>query len=86
MKDRLVVIPAYNEEKNINRTLKNINKMKKNIPFDLVIVNDGSSDRTAEIGLNNKVKVLTHPFNMGYGSALHTGFKYAFRNKYKQRI
>jgi len=84
--DLLIIIPAYNEEKNIYRTLQNIKNIKKKVEFDLIIIDDGSQDRTVQIAKNQECKVLKHPFNMGYGSALHTGFKYAFRKKYKQVI
>jgi len=75
-----VVIPTYNEEKSIVNTVK---KLKKIECIDkMIIVNDGSTDRTGEILDSIKgIKVLTHEKNLGYGAALKTGFE-AAKNKY----
>jgi len=75
-----VILPAYNEEKNIGPTIDEIsnflNEIKK--PFEIIVVNDGSIDGTAKIladysGKNNII-VVTHPKNLGYGTALRSGF------------
>ena len=82
MKEKIVIlIPAYNEEKNIQKVIKNC------LPFktDLVIINDGSTDKTLEKinSFKNKVIILSHHKNQGKGKALQTGFDYALKNNYK---
>lgn len=76
-----VVLPAYNEEENIEHTVNSclIYLDKKFGDYEVVVVNDGSSDKTSEIvqrlTLNNsKIKLINHDINRGYGSALRTGF------------
>ncbi len=73
--DCLVLIPAYNEEKNIGRVLKEIRNLK--IPLDILVINDGSTDSTGAEVEQAGEKVITLPYNLGYGGALQTGFKYA---------
>lgn len=80
MKDYLVIIPAYNEEKNIENVIENV---IKEAPFcDLIVVNDGSTDNTREIVKKHGLDVVSHPFNLGYGVAIYTGFLYANSKKY----
>jgi glycosyltransferase involved in cell wall biosynthesis len=80
----LVIIPAYNEEKNIDEVLKKI--IELGIKMDIVVINDGSRDNTLKIVRQNNVKVISNPFNLGYGGALQTGFKYAVIKGYKYII
>jgi len=69
-----VLIPAFNEEKNI---LEVINKTKKLKKFDkIIVVDDGSKDKTAELVKKTKVTLLKHEKNRGKGEALKTGFSY----------
>ena len=76
----LIIVPSFREEKNILRV---ISGLRANVPdLDVLIIDDGSKDRTQEIALNNGVKVLKHPFNMGYGVAVQTGYKYAVKHGY----
>jgi glycosyltransferase involved in cell wall biosynthesis len=73
----LVVIPAFNEEGQIAAVIRQV---KQQIPeAQIMVVNDGSSDRTEQSALVAGAKVLSHPFNMGYGVALQTGYKYALQ-------
>lgn len=80
LKNLSVFFPAYNEEKNIENTVKKTEEVLKNLKlnYEITIVNDGSSDRTGEVaeGLakNPRVKVINHPKNLGYGEALKSGF------------
>jgi glycosyltransferase involved in cell wall biosynthesis len=77
----LVMIPAYNEESNIEGV---IGKVREHVPYaDILVVNDGSRDKTAYVAQNSGVHVVSHPFNMGYGVACQTGFKYACRMGYE---
>lgn len=75
-----VILPAYNEEKNIGPAIDDISKFLNKIkePFEIVVIDDGSKDGTAEI-LNeckkrNNIIIVTHPKNLGYGAALRSGF------------
>ncbi len=71
----LVLIPAYNEEDRIGGVIAGI---KKFVPSaDIIVVDDGSNDRTAIVGRHAGAMVISHPFNLGVGSALQTGYKYA---------
>ncbi len=79
----LVIIPAYNEEKNIVKTVKNIEKLNlKNYTIDYVVINDGSSDNTKKICIENKINMIDLPFNLGIGGAVQTGYKFAYYNNY----
>lgn len=76
----LFVIPAYNEEENIEKVLKEI---KKDADFaDIVVVNDGSSDSTSSIVNKMKVNCIDMVYNVGYAMAVQTGIKYAYQNDY----
>ena len=79
-----VFFPCYNEQGNIARTSQRaIDVLQKlGADYEVIIVDDGSSDATAKIadeiaGQNNRVKVVHHPTNLGYGAALQSGFKAA---------
>ena len=76
----LIIIPAYNESSNIERV---VNNLKDNYPqYDYVIVNDGSSDNTAEICRKNGYNFIDLPVNLGLAGAFQTGMKYALRHGY----
>ncbi len=76
----LIVIPAFNEAKNIGVVIDEINVELPGIP--VLVINDGSSDATAQIAKEHGAKVISLPYNSGYGVALQTGFLYAVQNKY----
>jgi glycosyltransferase involved in cell wall biosynthesis len=76
----LVIIPAFNEEENIARV---IDELKSDMPqLDLLVVDDGSTDRTAELVRHTLVPCLSLPFNIGYSGALQAGYKYAVTHDY----
>lgn len=80
----LIIIPAYNEGKVLGPVIKNIKaelKSAKGIKFDLVVVNDGSSDNTKAVAEKNTT-TISHLVNMGSGAATRTGLEYAKRNNY----
>lgn len=79
--DTLVIIPAYCEEANISRVVGNIRAAVPSV--DILVVDDGSSDRTRQVALACEVHVVSHPINMGYGTALQTGFKFALAHGYE---
>ncbi len=76
----LVAIPAYNEEATISRVVA---EARKFLPeFDLLIINDGSRDATAQILQGLGVVTATHLCNLGYGRAIQTAIKYALKCDY----
>ncbi len=79
-----VFFPCYNEQENVGRTTENALMVleKLGTDFEVIIVNDGSSDDTSRIaddiaGRDERVKAVNHPRNLGYGAALQSGFKAA---------
>jgi glycosyltransferase involved in cell wall biosynthesis len=77
----IVIIPAYNEEANVAQVIQSVRQC---LPAaDVVVINDGSSDRTARVAAQAGARVISHPYNMGYGAALQTGYKYARENDYR---
>jgi len=78
-----VIIPAYNEEKTIKSMLRSLPSGIKGISdIDIIVVNDGSTDRTSEIAKSLKrVIVIDLPMNMGVGVATRAGFEYAKKNE-----
>jgi UDP-N-acetylglucosamine---dolichyl-phosphate N-acetylglucosaminyltransferase len=77
MKKRVfVVIPAFNEEKHIGQIIR---KAKKYVD-DVLVIDDGSKDKTKEEAIKNKAIVLRHLVNLGKGSAVKTGCDYAVNN------
>jgi glycosyltransferase involved in cell wall biosynthesis len=81
MASGLVVIPAFNEAEHIAKVLHGLAQCAPE--FDVLVVDDASRDATAEIARANGATVVTHPFNMGYGVALQTGYRYALEFEYK---
>ncbi len=76
----LIVIPAYNEEPRIRGVIANI---REHVPdAGILVVDDGSTDGTAEAAGMAGAWVASLPYNLGYGVALQTGFKYASRNSF----
>lgn len=74
----LVIIPAYNEEKSIVRTVNSILSTK----YDYIIINDGSTDHTAKLLKENHYNHINLPSNLGIGGAVQTGYKYAALHGY----
>lgn len=77
---KLIIIPAFNEESNIEKTVQAI--LKDAVDFDYVIINDCSTDRTKEICENNCYNIVNLPINLGIGGAVQTGYKYAYEHGY----
>ena len=76
----LLIIPAYNEEKNISKTIKKVMEYSKDI--DYVVINDGSIDNTPEILDKENLNHIDLVRNLGIGGAVQTGYKYAYENDY----
>lgn len=81
MKKLSIIIPCYNEEKNITKILKKVNDVKlSNIKKEIIVIDDCSTDNSKKILEENKKmlqKILFHENNMGKGAALRTGIKNA---------
>lgn len=77
---KIIIIPAYNEEENIERTVNAIQKSAQG--FDYVIINDCSTDNTRKICEKNEFNIVNLPINLGIGGAVQTGYKYAYENGY----
>jgi glycosyltransferase involved in cell wall biosynthesis len=77
----LVIVPAFNEEASIGATLEELVCFWP--PEDIIVINDGSKDQTSAVVASHGVKQLVHPTNMGYGTSLHTGVRYAERAGYQ---
>ena len=76
----LVLIPTYNEGANIAAVIDGIRQAAPE--GDILVVNDGSRDDTAAAAAAAGATVISHPFNMGYGVAIQTGYKYAAARGY----
>ena len=81
---KLIIIPAFNEEANIEKT---ITAIKNNAPnFDYIIINDCSTDKTKEICESFGYNIINLPINLGIGGAVQTGYKYAFLYGYDMAV
>lgn len=71
-----VVIPVFNEEKNIGFVIRGVHHVLKRMgfPYEVIVVDDGSVDRTAEVAKNCDVKLINNDMNLGKGVALRAGF------------
>ena len=85
-KEVLIIIPAYNEAKNMEGVLAELEKPEISEIADVLFMNDASSDDTNWIAKRHNHTVVTHVFNLGYGSGLQLGYKYAVRREYKYVI
>lgn len=80
----LIIIPAYNEELNIERVVDNL---IKNYPqYDYIVVNDGSKDSTAAICRRRGYQLIDLPINLGLSGAVQTGIRYAIKNGYDAAV
>lgn len=85
-KELLIIIPAYNEAKNIGAFLDKLEEPQISEFADILVMNDASKDNTAEIVRSRNHAVVTHVFNLGYGSGLQVGYNYALRKGYRYVI
>jgi glycosyltransferase involved in cell wall biosynthesis len=82
--DTLIIIPAYNEEESLPTVLKELREQTPEL--DVLVVSDGSTDRTAIVADAAGVPVAELPYNLGIGGALRTGFTYAVRKGYQRAV
>ena len=76
----LIIIPAYNEQANIQKTIREISALS--IKPDVIVIDDGSTDLTAQEAKDSGASVISLPFNLGIGGAVQTGFQFAFEHGY----
>lgn len=84
MEKILLIMPAYNEEANILKTYKTVVNYckRKKLKYDVIVINDGSTDDTKLICKKNKIPTINLINNLGIGGAVQTGYKYAYQNNY----
>jgi len=80
----IAIVPAYNEEHNIGRVVDELRAFDP--ALDVVVVSDGSIDRTVEVARGRGAHVIRLPFNLGIGGAVQTGFRYAWENGYELAV
>ena len=77
---KLAIVPAYNERAMVARVIRDIRRHASD--FDIVVIDDGSTDTTAAHAQAQGAVVIRHPFNLGIGGAMQSGYKYALRDGY----
>jgi glycosyltransferase involved in cell wall biosynthesis len=77
---KLAIVPAYNEADMVRRVVRDIRRAAPG--FDVVVIDDGSTDATADEAGSEGAVVVRHPYNLGIGGAMQSGYKYALRHGY----
>jgi glycosyltransferase involved in cell wall biosynthesis len=77
---KLAIVPAYNEADMVARVVRDIRREAPG--FDVVVIDDGSVDATAGEAEREGAAVIRHPFNLGIGGAMQSGYQYALRHGY----
>ncbi|MDP9345675.1 MAG: glycosyltransferase family 2 protein [Actinomycetota bacterium] len=80
----LAIVPAYNEAAAIAATVEDIRAHAQG--FDVVVVDDGSTDDTAAAAARAGASVIRHPFNLGIGGAVQSGYQYALEANYEVAV
>lgn len=76
----LIIVPAFNEEASLPGVIADL---RTHFPGgDILVIDDGSRDRTAQVAMDSSVSVVRLPFNLGIGGAVQTGYRYAHRHAY----
>jgi glycosyltransferase involved in cell wall biosynthesis len=75
---RVAIVPAFNEEASVTRVIDELRAFDPEL--EIVVVDDGSTDRTTEVARNRGAHVVRLPFNLGIGGAVQTGFRYAWEH------
>jgi glycosyltransferase involved in cell wall biosynthesis len=81
---RIAIVPALNEEAAISRVIDEIRTFDREL--EIVVIDDGSPDRTAQVARAAGAHVLRLPFNLGIGGAVQTGFRYAYENGFELAV
>src|SRR3954468_9763724 len=80
MQTHLAIVPAYNEAESIGAVVREL--CDRAAEFDVVVIDDGSTDNTAVHASAAGSDVIRHPFNLGIGGAVQTGYQYALERGY----
>lgn len=80
----LIIVPAFNEAGRLAEVIAGINRVAPGL--SLLVVDDGSRDGTARVAHALGARVVSHPFNLGYGAALQTGYRHALRRGYARVV
>lgn len=80
----LIIIPAYNEEKNLKRVIGHLQQVCPQ--FDYMIVNDGSTDGTEQVCRQNQFRHISLPVNLGLSGAVRAGMRYASQKGYDMAL
>ena len=80
----LIIMPAWNEARNVGHTVSEVLSARPD--YDVVVIDDGSFDDTADVAAEAGATVIRLPFNLGVGGAMRTGFTYAQRHGYGRAI
>lgn len=80
----LILVPAWNEERNVGNTVREI--IGADATYDVLVIDDGSTDATAQVARAAGASVLSLPYNLGVGGAMRAGFTYAQRFGYRRAI
>ena len=81
---RVAIVPAFNEEDSVVRVIDEIRAFDPEL--EIVVVDDGSTDRTSAVAEARGAHVLRLPFNIGIGGAVQTGFRYAFERGFQLAV
>lgn len=81
---RIAIVPAFNEEESVPGLIGEIRAFDPGM--EIVVVDDGSIDRTAAVAAEHGAHVVRLPFNLGIGGAVQTGFRYAFENGFRLAV
>ena len=81
---KLAIVPAYNEGGMVGRVVRDIHREAPG--FDVLVVDDGSTDTTAIEAQAQGALVIRHPYNLGIGGAVQSGFTYALENGYQRLV
>jgi glycosyltransferase involved in cell wall biosynthesis len=84
MKRNLAIVPAFNEADSVAQTVVAIHQLAP--AFDVLVVDDGSTDATAERAAQAGAEVLRMPFNLGIGGAMQGGYMYALEHDYQVAV
>jgi glycosyltransferase involved in cell wall biosynthesis len=81
---RIAIVPAFNEEESVARVIDELSAFDPDL--EVVVVDDGSTDRTAAVAEERGAHVVRLPFNLGIGCAVQTGFRYAFEHGFRLAV
>jgi len=81
---RIAIVPAHNEEGAVGGVISELRAFDPSL--DVVVVDDGSHDRTAEVAAAAGAFVVSLPFNLGIGAAVQTGFQFALAGRYDEAV